>query len=108
MADPGNSYKSNPHVRQTVDKTAVVKNDLSKSISALKKENVKPIDYRYVDTFKGVGKATKKDSIQYKEGYNEARLNAISGKKDNSVGTMSFSTSRGDGAQEYKDKSKKK
>jgi len=88
------------------DNTYVKKNDMSKTVKEyVKRESFKP-DYRYVDTLLGEGKATKKDSLDYKDGFYEQRSNNLRGKGDKMIGI--FNSSEGNGSQEYKDRTYKK
>jgi len=106
MADPGNSYKSNPHVRQTVDKTAVRKNDLSKSVENLKKENVGKITYSNIKRDTGSGSVnrapTKKDSTEYRAGFNAQRLDTSGNPKDE--GRVAADRNFQNGSNEYSER----
>lgn len=88
------------------DNTSVKKNDMSKTVKEyVKRESFKP-DYRYVDTYLGTGNATKKDSLDYKDGFYKQKSNSSRGKGDNTIGI--FNAEEGYGSQEYKNRTYKK
>ena len=88
------------------DNTSIKKNDMSKTVKEyVKREAFKP-DYRYVDTYLGAGNATKKDSLDYKDGFYEQKSNSSRGKGDRMIGI--FNSSEGNGSQEYNNRTYKK
>ncbi len=80
------------------DNTSVKKNDLSKSVELLKKENIGGVTYSNINRDKTTT-PTKKDSIEYKKGFDAQRLDVAKNAK--AEGRIAFNRNFQNGANEY-------
>lgn len=89
---------------KAIDNTYVKKNDLSTSVKNLEKENIGGITYSDIKRSgltgnKIVGTPTKKDSVEYKRGFDAQRLDVAANPK--AKGRIAFNTNFQNGANEY-------